>query len=117
MVRGAWEGARDAARRMPDVPAWLDPLVSDKTIHVLVFGVPAFCWALTLGRRLPARVGWLLLALAGWASLDEGSQALLGRDGEWLDWVANLVGVGLGVFMGWGVAWIAGRVASALRAG
>lgn len=108
-VRGAWEGARDAARRLPDLPSWLDPLISDKTIHLVVFGVPALFWTLSLGRRLPSRVGWLLAVLGAWATLDEGSQALLGRDGEWFDWVANLVGVAGGVGLGWGVVALVGR--------
>ncbi|MSQ02913.1 MAG: hypothetical protein EXR71_13635 [Myxococcales bacterium] len=100
-VRAVWESAGAAARRLPDPPAWMDPLLSDKTVHVCLFALPAFGWALASGRRLRRRAPWLFLRLGVWATIDEGSQALLGRDGEWLDLVANLAGVCVGVALGW----------------
>jgi hypothetical protein len=100
-VRGVWVTLGEAAKRVDTwVPALVDPLRSDKTIHVAIFLAPAFLWALTaaLGRRLqPRPAAWLLLAFTTWGGLDELGQHLTGRDGEWGDWLANVVGAAAGI--------------------
>ena len=114
-VRAIWSAFGRAAHRLPPVPQLFDPLRSDKTIHVAIYVVPAALWALSLGRRLPRRAGALLLACALWGALDEGSQALAGRDGQLGDWVANVVGAALGIALAWPVALVVSGLGDGLR--
>lgn len=109
-ARGAWAELKRAGAALPDLPTWLDPVRSDKTIHVLLYLLPSAFLGLSLGRRLPRYAGRLLLAFAAWGALDELSQAWAGRDGEAGDWVANVVGAALGI----GLAWPVARLVSAL---
>ncbi len=99
-IRTVWNTLREGARRLPDPPALLDPIVSDKTLHFVLFFVPALLWSLAAGRRLTGRTGvTLLVALATWSATDEWVQHLTGRDGEWGDWLANVLGslAGIGI--------------------
>jgi hypothetical protein len=114
-MRGVWEGLRDVARHLPAAPELLKPLLSDKTIHVVIYIVPAGLWALSLGRRLRTRAWLLWAACATWGALDEGSQALAGRDGEFWDWVANAVGATIGIALAWPVASAVSRFGDWLR--
>ncbi len=113
VVRGVWHTAGELAHGLADrgfgAPDFLDPLLSDKTIHVAIFLGPGFFWALALGDRVRSRAAvWLLLALALWGAADEGSQHLLAREGELGDWVANVSGATLGIALGAAV-WTAAR--------
>ncbi len=100
-LRGFWYGLRDLARagrdRGYDLP---DALASDKAIHFAIYLGPGFWWALSLlvRGRLDARNAALLLGLlAVWAGLDELSQALLAREGELADVLANVAGAAIGI--------------------
>ncbi len=121
VARGAWHTVGEVVHgvldHLPDAPALLDPLRSDKTIHVLLFVGPGFFWALTFGGRLRARSALVLLGLlAAWAGLDEGSQHVVSRDGELGDWLANVAGATIGVAGGW-AAWSALRTLRGRRGG
>ncbi|MFN7144636.1 MAG: VanZ family protein [Myxococcota bacterium] len=99
-VRGVWHTLGEIARRLPDAPAFVDPLLSDETLHFLLFLPPAVFGALAFGRRLTgARAVALFLALAAWAALDEASQHLTGRDGQWGDWLADTAGAATGILL------------------
>ncbi|MDP2307754.1 MAG: VanZ family protein [Pseudomonadota bacterium] len=120
-VRGIWVTLGETAKAANAwIPDFVDPLRSDKTIHVVIFLVPAFLWALAvaLGHRLHARsAAWLLVAFTAWGALDELGQHLTGRDGEWGDWFANVAGAAVGIsLVGMGkVTWR--RVRTATRGG
>lgn len=106
-VRGVWQGLGEFAKRLPDLPELFDPIRSDKTIHLLIFVPPAALWALAAGRRLDTRRALMLwAALATWGGLDELSQHLTGRNGEWGDWVANMAGAAIGILVVRPVVWL-----------
>jgi VanZ family protein len=73
---------------------------SDKTLHFLAYGALAVLAAgtLALARRwtLP-RSAMLAGGLAAFAAVDEVTQPLFHRDAEWMDWVYDSAGVGLGL--------------------
>lgn len=114
-ARRVWSDLRRVGAALPDLPDWFDPLRSDKTLHVLLYLLPAALWALSLGRRLPRNAGRLLLAFAAWGALDELSQAWAGRDGEVGDWLANVAGTVLGMGLAWPVAHVVSRLGDRLR--
>ncbi|HRW17389.1 MAG TPA: VanZ family protein [Dermatophilaceae bacterium] len=85
----------------PRVEVPLDvPALSDKVAHLLLFGVPVALAMAALRRPWPV-VG----LLAVHAPVSEWLQATLlpGRSGDWRDAVADLVGVAVGVLVGWWV--------------
>lgn len=99
-VRLVWHTLGEIAKRLPDLPAFFDPIRSDKTIHFALFLPPAALWALSFGRRLgPKQAAALFVGLAAWGSLDELVQHLGGRDGQWGDVAANLAGSFTGVLV------------------
>jgi VanZ family protein len=107
-VRGVWHALGEAAKRLPDAPAFLEPLLSDETVHFGLFFVPAVFWSLAAGRRLRGRhAAALFVLLAAWGALDELSQHLTGREGQWGDWLANMAGAAAGIALAWPVlrAW------------
>jgi len=114
-ARGVWAHLKRAGAALPDLPTWLDPVRSDKTIHVLLYLLPSALLALSLGRRLPRNAGRLLLAFAAWGALDELSQAWAGRDGELGDWVANVAGTALGIGLAWPLAHVVSALGDRLR--
>lgn len=103
-VREGWRILKKIANRLGQVivlPEWLD---GDKLLHFLAYFGIAALWGLLLWfqQKWNAKVAcWLLLLLAGFAGLDEGLQMFWGRIGELSDWVANLLGAGVGVGGGW----------------
>ncbi len=99
-VRRVWHTLGEIAKRLPDLPAFFDPIRSDKTIHFALFLPPAALWALSFGRRLgPKQAAALFVGLAAWGGLDELVQHLGGRDGQWGDVVANMAGAGTGILL------------------
>ncbi len=69
---------------------------SDKVYHVLAFAGLAFPVAFL-------RPGWMLVALpiqAAFGGLIEIIQPFVGRDCSLADWIADLIGLGLGVVIG-----------------
>lgn len=73
-----------------------DPRLSDKTIHMLAFGMLGFWFGSLMVRRAFL---WLLLALIAFGGLIEIAQGLmnLGRHPEWFDLLADAIGAALGL--------------------
>jgi VanZ family protein len=75
---------------------------SDKVVHVAAYAVLscliAITWQLSaggcLGGRHYRRIG---IVLALYAAFDEATQLLVGRDGNWPDWLADVMGIALGL--------------------
>lgn len=68
----------------------------DKVMHAATFA----CLAAWFGALLE-RPRWLLAGvwLAVFGALIEGGQALTGRDPEWLDFVADVIGIAAGLLL------------------
>ena len=71
--------------QLPAVPG------TDKTHHFIAY----CCLALPLALRRPLQWQWLLLALIAWSGAIELIQPWANRYAEWLDWLANSMGVAL----------------------
>lgn len=82
---------------------------SDKTLHVIAYGLLGLFVAATLaaaGRWSWASAGVLLVALAAFAALDEVTQPFFGRTAEPLDWISDVVGLVAGLaVVGIGRTW------------
>ena len=91
---------------LPDVKMAEDIPLADKWTHMLMYGtLTAVLWIehLRAGRSLsPAKVCLLFLAPVAMGGLLELAQAYLTtcRSGEWLDFVANTIGVCIGTAVG-----------------
>jgi VanZ family protein len=73
---------------------------SDKTLHVLAYGLLGLLAAATLaaaGRWSRAGLMSLAVGLAIFAALDELTQPAFGRSAEPLDWVCDLIGLTIGI--------------------
>lgn len=75
------------------------PLSSDKRAHVIAFGILAFLfWRFveTFRRPVPsATVYYAAVVLVVYAGLDEYLQQFVGRGTDWMDWLADLLGLGV----------------------
>lgn len=71
----------------------------DKLYHMLAFAGIVLPCALFYKRSLI----WLVPGLIGFGAAIELIQPFVGRDGDWVDFLADVVGIGLGV----GVAFVA----------
>lgn len=78
-----------------DVP---DLIGSDKLKHFVAFGLLAFWFGSIVVRADLPWVGVAVVAIGGLIELLQGSMGL-GRDPEWLDWVADALGVALGLVL------------------
>lgn len=78
----------------PDVPRAVN---NDRFLHVLAFGVLTFLyWKVRESLATPislASIGLALIALMGYAALDEYLQGFTGRTTDFLDWVADCIGI------------------------
>lgn len=78
----------------------------DKAQHALGFAALAFL-GLQVGASRPLRALWALAVLG---LCIEGAQAFTGwRQGDWLDWLADLVGLALGAATLWLFRWAKSR--------
>ncbi len=79
---------------------------SDKVLHFLAYAGLAFLMSLVVGGRRPTWRTFVLVLVVTltYAGFDEFSQLLVGRHCDFWDWVADFVGVGLGLFGYWVVA-------------
>ena len=73
----------------------------DKLVHVAAYAVlallAAVCWS---AWRSPLRrldFVWLIAALAAYAAIDEITQTPFGRQADFHDWLADLVGLACGI--------------------
>lgn len=76
--------------KLPEVPG------SDKAHHLIAYAMLIFPAALASYKHLK----WLLLFLVLWSGLIELIQPFVNRYGEWLDLLANSVGLLIGVLLG-----------------
>lgn len=79
------------ARDLPKAPFNL----TDKSIHALAHFGLSMIFGLTFWVTFPTRRGWLWLLLVGgmaYGAIDEWLQIPVGRDCEFLDWVADSTG-------------------------
>ncbi|PWG15839.1 teicoplanin resistance protein VanZ [Salibaculum griseiflavum] len=79
----------------PDAPG-LDERSPDKLYHAIAFAALVFPSAFLRPRGL----GWVIPAALVFGGAIELIQPWVGRSGEWGDFAADLVGVGLGVTAG-----------------
>ncbi|WP_077539916.1 VanZ family protein [Sedimentisphaera cyanobacteriorum] len=75
--------------------------LGDKALHLLAYGGVAFLYFLAarfaeFSRKALHR---LLGALLVFSAVDEGTQALVGRNADWLDLLFNLAGIVIGLFL------------------
>ena len=93
--------------RIPEVPVAEDVPLADKWTHMAMYATLTLAiWWQYL--RCHKRVNWLRLSLFGilapaaWGGLMELAQAYLTtyRSGDWWDFVANCIGVAIGVMLG-----------------
>ncbi len=94
-----------------DAPRIWSPLFPpDKTLHIVAYAVLAtltmIAFVVCPGGFRP-RIWHVLLALAGFALIDEITQPLVGRAAEPLDFVADLAGIVVGIVIAKSVAWFA----------
>lgn len=72
----------------------------DKVMHFSAFVIAGALAALALRTSgIKSRGVWfgVALALAIYSLFDEATQPIFGRDSEWLDWAADLLGMALGM--------------------
>ena len=65
---------------------------SDKLGHLLAYGSLIFPAAL----RKPRYFLWIFMSLSVWSGVIEILQNHVGRQGDWLDWLANTLGLSMG---------------------
>ncbi|MDH3590444.1 MAG: VanZ family protein [Planctomycetota bacterium] len=83
---------------LPDVEWWLSRY--DKVIHAAMYGIAGVlaAWA----ARLRPAAALLLGALwgAAWGGIDEFLQGrIAGRDADWVDWIADVLGAAAGAWL------------------
>lgn len=83
----------------PSPPTFGAPSGSDKVGHFALFAVFAYLVlrATNVGKPTPKSMILTMIVLSVWAALDEAHQLfIVGRTASVGDWVADVVGVGLG---------------------
>jgi len=72
----------------------------DKILHFLAYTGLAFLMILVIGGRNPTWRAFVLVLVAtlGYGGFDEFSQLLVGRHCDFWDFVADIMGIGLGLF-------------------
>ena len=91
----------------PEIPAAEDIPLADKWTHMVMYGsLTLIIWIQYL--RSHQKTNWVklviggILAPAAWGGLMELAQAYLTtyRSGDWLDFIANCIGVAIAVILG-----------------
>jgi VanZ family protein len=110
MPRLAWRGlfwalvlVVSGLMLMPHPPRAMDT-GWDKTNHLVAFAAPAFAGLAALRHWRPSAVLRLCLGLLAWGAAIEVLQSMLPpRQGDVADWVADALGVllGLALYAGW----------------
>lgn len=92
---------------VPEIPAAEDIPLADKWTHMVMYGsLTLIIWIQYL--RSHQKTNWVklviggILAPAAWGGLMELAQAYLTtyRSGDWLDFIANCIGVAIAVILG-----------------
>jgi VanZ family protein len=77
--------------------------LSDKILHLGAFSILAMClltsWELTTGPLFATHQFLVALVCAVYGAFDEITQIPVGRSCELLDWLADVVGVAVGVLL------------------
>jgi hypothetical protein len=91
----------------PSLPKFVEVIPSDKLMHFGAYTVLSFWFAGLNDRRRYLVIGIGLIALGGVLEIGQGIMGL-GRTPEWLDFLANSLGVcaGLGVAYAWLGTWM-----------
>jgi VanZ family protein len=96
---------------MPKPPAAVE-VTADKYLHSIGYFIYASLIYIAAGLTFP-RFRWLwltvVLLLAGWAALDEITQAYFHRDPDVHDWMADMVGVLIAASLLSGLRWLGDR--------
>jgi VanZ family protein len=87
--------------------------VWDKLLHFSAYFGLAGIAAVALGRR--TTVLWAAFGLAAFGGLLEIVQSFVGRDAEWGDELANIIGVCVGTAAAWASLWVVEWFASGFR--
>jgi VanZ family protein len=95
-------------------PSHHGPEGLDKLLHFIAYFGLAGIASVALGRTRPAL--WAALALAAFGGVLEIVQSFVGRDAEWGDELANIIGVFVGVAVGLGLLRLATRLVGHGRA-
>lgn len=94
----------------PEIPAAEDIPLADKWTHMVMYGsLTLIIWIQYL--RSHQKTNWVKLVIGGilapatWGGLMELAQAYLTtyRSGDWLDFIANCIGVVIAVILGLGI--------------
>lgn len=94
----------------PEIPAAEDIPLADKWTHMVMYGsLTLIIWIQYL--RSHQKTNWVklviggILAPAAWGGLMELAQAYLTtyRSGDWLDFIANCIGVAIAAILGLGI--------------
>ena len=100
---GLYAAALTLATHVPAKHVPKEVSYSDKLVHLTAFaGLTVLMWLAFRSRRLLG----MGLALVAWAAADEFTQQFVGRHSDPLDWIADTLGVALGVAM---AAWLGRR--------
>lgn len=89
-----------AATHIPRIPAALQMPGSDKWQHFAAYGGLAFLLSIRQfgGKPLSWKTAAQILGiLIVYGALDELSQIPVGRDAEWYDWLADIIGASGGI--------------------
>lgn len=86
----------------------------DKLLHFTAYFGLAGIATVALGRRTAAF--WAAFALASFGGILEIVQSFVGRDAEWGDELANVVGACAGLAAAWAILWTADRLLPGTRA-
>ena len=71
----------------------------DKTVHFVAYAGLTILLAITIYRMMPVKYweGYLFVGLTLYGALDEYTQGFVGRMPDVLDWIADVMGVGVGL--------------------
>ncbi len=89
-----------AGTHLPAMPQVVPVSISDKLMHVLAYAGLSFLLAMVFAERRPIALVLymqLLALVAIYGVVDEVLQTLVGRDCELGDWVADVIGAGVGL--------------------
>lgn len=79
----------------------------DKLLHLGGYGglaVLLLAWRISRGPASFRTVALIWLLIAGYGAFDEITQPLVGRNCDFADWIADLIGTALGLAVTWPVA-------------
>ena len=79
----------------PEAPGGIPHL--DKVVHFALYAGQGWLASRALRTRRSGTLAWALLGVATFAALDEWHQQFVARDPAILDWIADVIGAGVGI--------------------